>query len=659
MATETEIERMVVRLVGDASQYVKTLEQAQEKTESFGRAVLSVLGAIGAKNWIEKGLHNFEEAELIGLKLTAALEANGRQVDQTREEYRKFAAEMERTTTAEDDAVLGMLQVAESLGITGKAAERAVKNSIALAAAKGGEAQAYIRLTAALEQGNSEMLGRMLPALRGIEDDSERAAKAQEMLAKMFGTARAEAESHSGKLKILHRDYGNLLEDFGELAAEVAGPVVKALTDLTALFKSMPTWLKAVVVALAALTAGILASAAAMTTWKMLGISTVLSGIAAGAKSAAAFLTTYSIAANGAAIASKALTVAISAAPWLLLASAVALVVAKMQQYKNSADQLKSKQDALVAKELERIQSEADQLGMADRKKLLEKARADAEAGMVKFGGAAPNNPDFLVRNMKTEVFQEIKKGVEDMIAALGKGDELPKKMSEGVKALTKSLQEQVDTFGMTAYEVERYRITQQATTPETKKAVEAALEQADALNMLKEEIERVKKAEEEAARVQEEEHNRALERAEQITRDLMTPFERYVEATGELQRLFDEGMISAQTFERGMAAQEEALNGVEEQAMETKGAIEALDAVFSGSNEARRRQLEFRDALRSQRAELGLRMGNATPTSKASSSDTAGSPVKTNELLQKAVDSLEQLVEKPDLGDVEGAGFA
>lgn len=265
MASEQEIERLVVRLLGDGSSYQKMLVDAQSQTKAaaaqvesasrriegfsskltgFASVAVGALAALGGKAWLGSALKNFQDAELTALKLGAALEANGRDVAAVTKDYTKFAESMEKLTTAEDDAVLAMLQTAESMGITGEAAKRAVKNSIALAAAKGGEAASYVRLTTALEQGNSEMLGRMLPALRGITDDGLRAAKAQELLGKMFGTATAEASSSAGAMKMLSRDYGNLLEDLGAVVAEVIKPVVQGLREAVAWFRALSPEIK-------------------------------------------------------------------------------------------------------------------------------------------------------------------------------------------------------------------------------------------------------------------------------------------------------------------------------------------------------------------------------------------------------------------------------
>ena len=241
---------MVVRLVGDAQSYQRMLKEAAEQTKhatevmkkaSSGASTLGIglglvtkasLAAGAALGLLISGKEAFDafaEAESISLKLNAALESNSRNVKEVRADYEDFAKALMKVTTAEDDATLQMLQVAESLGLTDIAAKRAVKNAVALAAAKGGEAAGYLRVTAALEQGATEILGRFLPALRSIEDPTERAMKAQEMLAKMFGVAKAEATSSAGQMKQLKNEFGNLAEEVGSVIAKIGLPVVRAV----------------------------------------------------------------------------------------------------------------------------------------------------------------------------------------------------------------------------------------------------------------------------------------------------------------------------------------------------------------------------------------------------------------------------------------------
>lgn len=84
-----------------------------------------------------------------------------------------------------------------------------------------------IRLTAGLEQGNTQGLMRQLPALRAIEDTSARAAKAQDILAKGFKITQAETTTYFGSLKQLDNQISNMREGFGRIVTEGLAPFIK------------------------------------------------------------------------------------------------------------------------------------------------------------------------------------------------------------------------------------------------------------------------------------------------------------------------------------------------------------------------------------------------------------------------------------------------
>lgn len=199
----------------------------------------------------------FGQQEDAERKLRAALQANGRQVESLFNRYNQFASEMQRTTIIGDETTLAMLQQAESLGLTADSAERAVKNSIAMQSAFGVNAESAIRYTAALEQGNATMLTRYIPTLRDIEDESERVAEAQRVLANAFNVAESEAQGSRGQLIQLKNSVGDLLEVIGEVVAQAIQPFVKWLKNMAESLQNTDRETIALGVAIAGLVAGI------------------------------------------------------------------------------------------------------------------------------------------------------------------------------------------------------------------------------------------------------------------------------------------------------------------------------------------------------------------------------------------------------------------
>lgn len=280
MATETELERLVIRFTGDAAEYKRMLEDAMKSTkeaqdkvaaagkkiedtgtqlQGFAKKAALALGAIGGAAILKDTLSFFQVQESAVIKLTAAIEANGGAVQSQLKDYQDFASQLQNVTVVGDEYTLGLIQQAESMGVSGDAAKEAAKNAVALAAAKGGEATAYIKATTALAQGSTEMLMDHLPALKNMTDESEKVAYAQEAVAKAFGVAQAEANSSAGKMKQLGNAWGDFKEELGSVVAQGIKPILTALKYLTDTLGAMPKWVKVVIVGVIALSSALAA----------------------------------------------------------------------------------------------------------------------------------------------------------------------------------------------------------------------------------------------------------------------------------------------------------------------------------------------------------------------------------------------------------------
>ena len=256
---ETEIENLVVRLTGDGSsfqQMTKTATQqatqaatsieAQSKRiealaggmQGFASQALGVLSMLGVAASLQGAFQKYAEAERLTLRLGAAIEATGRNVQQVTADYEAYIRQITSVTLATRGEVLTMLQRAEAHGVSGEAAKRAVTNAIAMAGALGGEAEGYLRVTTAMENGNIHMLQRVL-RMHDVKDESEVLARAQKLLGSGFKAAQAEAESTWGQITKLQRSLGSLNRDVGEIVANAIRPLVRGLTDLVNWFNSL------------------------------------------------------------------------------------------------------------------------------------------------------------------------------------------------------------------------------------------------------------------------------------------------------------------------------------------------------------------------------------------------------------------------------------
>jgi len=171
-------------------------------------------------------------------RLEAALRSAGEFSQAALQDFKSFASGLQQVTTVGDESTLKMLQLAKSMGLSNEQAKSASKNAISLAKAMGINEQSAIRYTAALEQGDATMLNRYLPTLRQIDDETERAAKAQELLGQMFSAATSEAQNGLGPLIQLQNTLGDFQEDIGAIVLEYMQPFIDGLKDFVTAFKN-------------------------------------------------------------------------------------------------------------------------------------------------------------------------------------------------------------------------------------------------------------------------------------------------------------------------------------------------------------------------------------------------------------------------------------
>lgn len=260
MATEHEIDRLIVTVIGDGSDYQNMIKEAEQSTDHLAREVekdakqieqtgrsletfaKSVVGAVTAylgASQLQGFFDAFTVQEQAEMRLRAALEANERQVDSLFQDYAAFASELQNVTTQGDELTLVMLQQAEAMGITGEAAKKAVQGAVALSQSMGKSADESLRAIAKFNSGDLNALNEMFPALRTIADESEKVAKAQQLLADQFEIAQAIAESSAGEVAQLSNSWGDFKEQLGAVVAEGVGPVVDNLKDLVAWLQSL------------------------------------------------------------------------------------------------------------------------------------------------------------------------------------------------------------------------------------------------------------------------------------------------------------------------------------------------------------------------------------------------------------------------------------
>lgn len=292
MAAETELERLVIRLVGDSAQYLQTISTATQATVQAARAIQDAteniakstqemgskviaegnLIAVGVEKIIEKfrewgheAIQAYSAHETATVKLDAIIKANGRNVEATKKEYEEFTDSISQSTQAGKVQVENLLRQAEALGVTGKQAETAVKWALGLEAATDHAAEGAIRFTAAFaKSGDSHGLTRMLRTLNDIKDPTKRAAEAVRLLNADFEVAKALTETTEGVFRKLEKATHGIFAAVGELVADAIKPLIKGITAVDQWFNHLNPILKKTTIVVVGLTGAVAALSTAI-----------------------------------------------------------------------------------------------------------------------------------------------------------------------------------------------------------------------------------------------------------------------------------------------------------------------------------------------------------------------------------------------------------
>lgn len=252
-----------IQISANLDQFSKAMDGALKKVEKVGKqmesagkkmstAITAPLALIGGL-----ALKNFDRQIKAERRLASAINATGGEAESQLKKFQAFASELQELTNVGDEATLEMLTLATQMGLNAEQAQRAAKNALGLADAMGIGEQQALRMAAAVEQGDTQMLTRYIPTLRMAESDTEKLAIAQEFMANAFDTAVDAAQEGLGPLAALSGHVGDLTEQFGAIISEAINPFVKRLSLMVKGFQDMDDSTKKMIVTVAALAAAI------------------------------------------------------------------------------------------------------------------------------------------------------------------------------------------------------------------------------------------------------------------------------------------------------------------------------------------------------------------------------------------------------------------
>lgn len=227
-------ETLKVEVEADTQRAERNLSNVQGESKNTGRSFAAMATKIAiataafaaVANEMRKSLKAYSELESAQNRVAAAAEINGENLDDVIPKYNRLASEIQELTVVSDDAALEMIALAQQMGVTSGQMDEVVRGAVGISRSFGiGQQQAIRAVTNALE-GNTDQLGRYIPAVRNASTEAEAIAATHEAMANSFAMAEAETDTLAGRQAQLSNAISDVRETIGEFLAGPAGSMI-------------------------------------------------------------------------------------------------------------------------------------------------------------------------------------------------------------------------------------------------------------------------------------------------------------------------------------------------------------------------------------------------------------------------------------------------
>ena len=214
----TKILKQVERSTAELTKSVDRMGQVSENTAkvfSVGfKSIAGVAAGVGAAIVAIKGV----TAAIAGM--SASVDAFNTQEEAARgmtQAQQEFAAALQVSTNLGDEATLALMRQAEMMGVSKDQTDEVATASAGLAEALGIGQSAALKMVTQAMAGNTSMLARSIPALRGVTDQTEALAIISETAGKGLLKLQTDAQSTRGVMERSAGAFGDLSEKIGAL----------------------------------------------------------------------------------------------------------------------------------------------------------------------------------------------------------------------------------------------------------------------------------------------------------------------------------------------------------------------------------------------------------------------------------------------------------
>jgi len=195
-------------------------------------------------NPIKESIRLSNQQEQADIKLIASLSSVNQLTEENVALLKEQASAMQSLTLSEDDQIQTLQALALNMGVTLDKIEETIEGAVGLAVSfreAGLSQETALKGIALAYQGNFELLGRYIPALRDAGDETRRMAILQEAMRIGFEQAKAETKSQAGEMQQLGIIVGDTKEIIGDLVKDalipfvrIARPILEALNGMDA-----------------------------------------------------------------------------------------------------------------------------------------------------------------------------------------------------------------------------------------------------------------------------------------------------------------------------------------------------------------------------------------------------------------------------------------
>jgi hypothetical protein len=212
---------LIIQLKDGVSDGLKKIgDQADGLKSKFANFKLVLAGvaagmaALGAAAW--SAIKSYMESENAVNRLNVALKNQCQDVSKTSKELQAYAAELQKTTTFSDEAILSAMSLMTSFGLTGNQLKSATKAALDLSQGLGIDLQSASMLLSKAFQGQTEALGRYgIKVDQHIPKSMQFASIMDQVNSRFGGSAQAAVDTTSGKIQNLTNRIDDLKEKIG------------------------------------------------------------------------------------------------------------------------------------------------------------------------------------------------------------------------------------------------------------------------------------------------------------------------------------------------------------------------------------------------------------------------------------------------------------